>query len=156
MLEAPENIVPYDTIGQFYGYIEDGIEEFGDFKDPKTEYQFTEGVISNKETAKKALTLIVDQGEGAKGETEESHWAQFRKLRDEMNTGGPLQCYPVPEHPHTEDYKDEVKMVCVSVPSYSFIAIICKQYDLDAIFSCKRRFRSLSMPPTVLSSRYFS
>ena len=86
--------------------------------DPKTiskQFQTADGswydddmtVIHDLESAMKAMTIIIEQGEGSTGEsvknTIQSHYQVFKELYDEH----PLICYPVVENPVTENFKNE-------------------------------------------------
>lgn len=61
-------------------------------------------VVQDIDTALKAMKKIVDQGEGATGEFEESHYNVFLDLykrRDEWD------CFDVPTNPTTEGYRND-------------------------------------------------
>src|SRR5882762_1348340 len=64
-------------------------------------------VIHDLDSAVKAMTIIIEQGEGSTGEsvknTVQSHYQVFKELYDEH----PLICYPVVENPVTENFKSE-------------------------------------------------
>lgn len=124
--ETESGIIIYETIGAFYTQIKRGLSKFGNFEDPRCEYQFAPDqseypsrdqkvgliVVKNLETAQKALDLIIEQGESGGG----SHYFRFKDLA-EMITESPLQCFPVPKNPRTRNYYDEkIKKVCVTVP----------------------------------------
>lgn len=61
-----------------------------------------------------ALTIVIEQGEGATGEsiknTVQSHYEVFKELRDDVDKH-PLVCYPVVENPITSDYKEDAPKV---------------------------------------------
>jgi hypothetical protein len=64
-------------------------------------------VIHDLDSAVKAMTIIIEQGEGSTGEsvknTVQSHYQVFKELYEEH----PLICYPVVENPVTESFKGE-------------------------------------------------
>lgn len=131
----------YHSIGEFYKAIEDGIERLveklgekelfcGDIaKQVGPEYYYSGGgdvvVIHNWETAKAAIDLISEQGEGCEGEIydsegELSHYYRFQQLTlgryyqkgDKSNqpTGGPVnvdwnQVYPCKTNSKVADFE---------------------------------------------------
>jgi hypothetical protein len=88
----------YDTVGTFYATIEDNlrtfVEEQGDeiafSGDPALQLGQEEVALKNLaevtslQSAHAALSLIVEQGEGAPGHAENSHFVRFERIRDEL------------------------------------------------------------------------
>jgi hypothetical protein len=117
--------VPYSTIGQLYRDIEDG------FKALTTRYgeervfigppraQATSSLlpfpglspVTDLASALHAIELIVEQGEGLRGDIENSHYARFLAIRgelDRLRAGRPdfEPARPVMENPFTEPPAD--------------------------------------------------
>jgi CDGSH-type Zn-finger protein/uncharacterized Fe-S cluster protein YjdI len=88
----------YDTVGQFYAAIEDGLSAFvercGEAAafdgDPALQLSPTEvNLLGAKpvrclKTARAALTAIIEQGEGAPKDSVNSHYQRFIAIRDEL------------------------------------------------------------------------
>ncbi|MEO8550929.1 MAG: ferritin-like domain-containing protein, partial [Kofleriaceae bacterium] len=103
----------YDTVGVFYVMLEDNLRELvaeigedaafcGDrrLQLGPTEVQIdgAQHVVCLK-TAIQALCAIVEQGEGAPGHSETSHYAKFAKIREELATLRQLNPSFHPAHP---------------------------------------------------------
>lgn len=134
---APPQPDSYNTLGQFYAAIEQGIEYLdakgGLWDDARPDVQYVRGYWNNDgggeefkvvdlESAKKALLTIVEQGEGADspfvpiepddpsaypGQVELSHYARFKAIADGDEAIG--EVWPVPTNPKVEHYEGHVK-----------------------------------------------
>jgi len=141
------NILPeYHSIGEFYEATLTGLKilyekyksEGKELFDPKTiskQFQTADGswydddmtVIHDLDSAVKAMTIIIEQGEGSTGQsiknTVQSHYQVFKELYDEH----PLICYPIVENPVTENFKDEtiykVMVACDAAYCYLLLTI---------------------------------
>ncbi|RUS28320.1 ferritin-like-domain-containing protein [Jimgerdemannia flammicorona] len=137
---APPPVIPYKTIGLFYEYIKVGLyilymtqfpedTRFGcRFAPDQSEYapkntgfccQSTSHaacpkdglvVVTDYETALKAIEIIVTQGEGNLGQGHGdqckcSHYDMFKKLAD--LPGPDLETFSIQDSPRTRDYGDE-------------------------------------------------
>ena len=60
-------------------------------------------IIRDNDTAQKAMTTIVDQGEGAVG-VNDAHYNVFLDLFEKRDT---WDTFPVPTNPKTEDYNPQ-------------------------------------------------
>ncbi|MDB5770834.1 MAG: Ferritin-like [Burkholderia sp.] len=90
----------YDTVGHLYRGIEHGFTELAErlsegalfLGDPKA--QVDEALLSfdgfhavtDMASAQAAIATIIEQGEGARSDAEQSHYARFRAIRDEYDT----------------------------------------------------------------------
>ncbi|KAH9955556.1 ferritin-like-domain-containing protein [Russula dissimulans] len=130
---APPEPDKYHTLGQFYKAIKDGLEylskQIPDLFDPNTApYQFAPGlgyqpkvrdsgssiIVTDLKTAKTAIDIIVDQGEGLHGPfddrdlLERAHYFKFLDLQ----TGGQTwDVYPVVTDPTTDGYRKQDKRI---------------------------------------------
>ena len=59
-------------------------------------------VVQDYDTAKAAMTVIIDQGEGSMG-TKDSHYNVFLDLHAKRDQ---WDCYPVTKNPTAESYRD--------------------------------------------------
>ncbi|HEY5945132.1 MAG TPA: ferritin-like domain-containing protein, partial [Kofleriaceae bacterium] len=88
----------YETVGAFYGTLEAGLRAFVDEHgesnafcgDPALQLSSSEvGIIETKpvicvKTALAALHAIIEQGEGAPGHSDDSHFMRFAAIREEL------------------------------------------------------------------------
>ncbi|KAG8856460.1 hypothetical protein FRB96_006426 [Tulasnella sp. 330] len=142
MMRVMGNILPeYHSIGEFYESTMDGEELDKEYKsrgesifNPDTigkQFQTADGswydedmtVIRDIESAKTALTLIIEQGEGSTGKaiknTIQSHFEVFKELH-ELD----LDCYPVVTNPSTEEFAENVpihKMMLAFDAAYCYL-----------------------------------
>ncbi|KAG8990268.1 hypothetical protein FRB90_001837 [Tulasnella sp. 427] len=152
MKETP--LLPeYDSIGQFYQYLLHGLnvldrrakeEGYILWQKPTfpKQFQTADGswydgdmqVITDLKVAKRALDVIILQGEGATGETItsgiQSHYQVFKELYEEH----PLDCYPVEENINPDNYKEEkfYWLMIASNAVYSYLLLTIQtlwQYD---------------------------
>jgi len=103
----------YETVGVFYATLEDNLREFvaelGEdvafCGDPELQLGPTEVQLDGAQhvrclkTALQALCAIVEQGEGAPGHSETSHYAKFARIREELATLKKLNPEFHPAHP---------------------------------------------------------
>lgn len=68
--------------------------------------------VTDKESALKALDIIVEQGEGSSAE-KEAHYQMFLELWKDVD----WKCWPVPSSPTTEDYRDSPFLYQVTISS---------------------------------------
>lgn len=134
---APPEPDKYETLGQFYHAIEQGLESLSQtnnlFSEPQLEMQLSDkrfyrpvtydaedsgGLveISNLETAIEAIEIIVHQGEGLSEERwadpEHQELTHYHKLLQIAEGNSPLgRILDVPTNPRTEDYPELLRPV---------------------------------------------
>jgi hypothetical protein len=112
----------YQTIGGLYHFIS-WVLEYAKLPDhPPTDCQFAydDGVygpdlevVKDFATAEKAIKLIIIQGEGAEGNTDHSHYYKFREMAKKWDNSA-WDYVHLPDNPHTEEYKDDIKIYKLS------------------------------------------
>ncbi|THG99020.1 hypothetical protein EW026_g3264 [Hermanssonia centrifuga] len=129
----------YKSIGDFYKVFEQGLKIiygwYPDILSNNPDVQFSSEdffgdnmtVVKDLETALKAMTTIVDQGEGSVGNPD-SHYHVFLDLYKKRDT---WDCYPVGKNPTTESFKDNDYVYRLSL---AFDAAYC--YLLRTIDMC--------------------
>jgi len=123
----------FTSLGVFYKYIEDQLTP-DDFKNSAktTTYQFAPGMsfnprvingggavlVDSLESAKEALKIIVEQGEGYAGaktalsRNELNHYNAFIKVKKIIdNDPNAVQCYDTFKNPMTKWYPEPIKSV---------------------------------------------
>ena len=117
--------VPFESVAQLYRDIEQGFkslcERYGEEKvfigparaqATSAYFPFAElTAVTNLASALKVIELIVEQGEGLRGDIENSHYARFLAIRgelDRLRAGRPgfEPARPVLENPHTQPPPD--------------------------------------------------
>ena len=147
----------YNTLGQFYAAIAQGIEyldgEGGLWDDSRADLQYVRGYwnedgggeefpVTDLDSARKAITTIVEQGEGAggtpdvpiypddptPGDVELSHYARFKAIADGIE---PIeQVWPLPTNPKTSDFQDDVKELATFFNA-AYCFVLCM---IDALY----------------------
>lgn len=134
--DAPPQPDRYNTLGQFYAAIVDGLERLSGpklWKHPRTELQYTTTYwnqdgggspvcVNGLPSALKAIATIVEQGEGsdpddpmvplhpadpAVGYEEYSHYAKFQRIAQGIDLI--RNVWPVPTNPAVKDYPGDVR-----------------------------------------------
>ncbi|KAF8637314.1 hypothetical protein AX16_010842 [Volvariella volvacea WC 439] len=156
--DAPAQPDKYRTLAQFYDAIKQGMEYYETHRrdtdpplfPPGTEdYQFAPGVgyqarwrdaggsvvVKNLDDAKKAIDIIVEQGEGHSenddfddpDQLEKSHYALFSKISRDEDNGiiGLDRVYNVLDNPRAEDYRDsKIRQVAITFnAAYCFLLV---------------------------------
>jgi hypothetical protein len=132
---APPEDDIYETLGQFYAALENGVRELDPatkvFDDPQAHRQLSDSsfyapvkfdaedsgglmLIDSTETAERALEIIIDQGEGLKdhrwadpSHQELTHYYKFKQIADGVSPIGDV--WPVMSNPTTAAFPESVR-----------------------------------------------
>ncbi len=132
---APPEDDVYETLGQFYAALENAVRELDPatrvFDDPRAHRQLTDPsfyapvkfdaedsgglmLIDSKESADRALEIIIDQGEGLKdhrwadpAHQELTHYYKFKQIADGVTPIGDV--WPVMSDPTTAAFPDSIR-----------------------------------------------
>jgi hypothetical protein len=118
----------YITVGDLYRQIEAGFEHLADqnlFIGPQPAQDTDDWSanlrlhnVTNLEEAKRAIAFIVEEGEGTPTGDEQSHYATFKKIRDELlveiaSSHGFDPAWPVASNPLTRRHPDIAEDVTI-------------------------------------------
>ncbi|TDE35689.1 ferritin-like protein [Actinomadura sp. 6K520] len=168
----------YATIGQFYKAVIKGLEDLADehgpelWRDNRPDRQYVSGYwnkdgggepvkVTNLSTAKQAMKLIVDQGEGINperptvpidpleprpGDDELPHYTKFSRIAEGIEPIGPV--WDVPVNPKSEQYVSDPAATSINT---LFNAAYCYTLHLlDTIYGVSRA----DVVPGASSHRY--
>ncbi|KAG8792527.1 hypothetical protein FRC12_005843 [Ceratobasidium sp. 428] len=142
--QGPPLAADYPTIGEFYNDLMAGLKRLAggspELFDPSTENrQFSYGedhvyptpdlhAITDLSSAKKALTLIKEQGEGAEsvdgGQHKPSHWTKFKNLEKIYADNGSIPHYATIENPNTSAITGDIqKAMLASDAAYCYLLL---------------------------------
>jgi Ferritin-like len=164
----------YHTIGQFYAAIRDGFERLGSPKlwahnRPDLQYQSAywneDGggepvVVCDLVSAITAISTIVDQGEGAGGDSvplmpdrpvagvsEPTHYVKFQRIADNIDRLEKLNVWPVPTNPTVAAYAGTRAEPLAQLFNAAFCYVLAM---IDALYGASRT----TVQPSQTSERY--
>ncbi|HWC27701.1 MAG TPA: ferritin-like protein [Solirubrobacteraceae bacterium] len=171
--DAPSQPDTYNTLGQFYAAIVDGLERLSGpdlWREPHADLQYDEAywnqdgggapiVVTDLPSALAAIKTIVEQGEGAAPGDEEvplkpatpqlgleelSHYAKFSRIAQGIDGIG--EVWPVPTNPRRGDFHGPVGALAELFDA-AYCYVLCL---IDAIYEASTRSRT----PGDHSARY--
>ena len=155
---APPQAHHYNTLGQFYAAITDGLERLSGprlWKNPRGDLQYSTSYwnqdgggkpvcVLDLPSALQAIQTIVEQGEGANpddpmvplhpadpqfGYTEYSHYAKFRRIAEGIDPIHDL--WPVPKDPKAADFDGPVRKLA-ELFNAAYCYVLCM---IDALYT---------------------